>query len=140
MKRLIRELFSIIGVLLALLLIIAVLHPLPARAAGPSATLSWLLPTAYIDGSTLPAADIASVTVSWTRPGSTSVVGSVTVAGTATSTVVNNLVCGNFSFSATVTTTASAANPNLTSGPSTAAAYATGVKCAPNPPGNLAAQ
>jgi hypothetical protein len=104
-----------------------------AIAAGTSATVSWSYPTAYIDGTPLPVSDIAQVTVTWSRTPGGPQVGSVTVAAPALSKVVPGLVCGNFSFSATVTTTATAAYPTSTSDPAGPVSYATGVSCKPNP-------
>lgn len=109
-----------------------------AQAAGTTANLSWTLPVAYIDGSTLPASAIASTTVEWRRTASGAVVGSVTVVTPAITATVPNLVCGGFVFDAFVTLTATAAvDPGGSSAPSAQANYATGVTCSPNPPGAL---
>lgn len=105
-----------------------------ARAAGPSATLTWEHPTTYTDGTALALADIKETLITWRRPDSATVVGSVRVAAPTTTTVVNGLACGNFSFTAvTVVKTndqSAETNPVL---------YATGVRCLPNPPTGLGA-
>lgn len=103
-----------------------------AIAAGTSATVSWNAPTTYIDGTVMPASDIASYTVSW-APAAGSTGGSVSVPATAISIVVPGLTCGSFTFSATVTTTATAVYPSQTSAASNAVPYATGVSCKPSP-------
>lgn len=105
-----------------------------ALAAGTSATLSWQMPTQRIDGSPLVLSDIKEIWIRWRRPGSTTVVGSVRVPAPAVTTVVNNLVCGKFEFTATTVL-----NDADTSDQSTAAPYDTAVKCKPNPPGGLGA-
>jgi hypothetical protein len=102
-----------------------------AKAAGSVATVTWVHPVVYVDGSPLALADIKETIVTWRRPGSTTVTGSVHVAGPATSTTVNGLQCGNFEFTAaTVVQTVSSVEtaPTL---------YATGVTCTPNPPTGL---
>jgi hypothetical protein len=114
-------------------LLVGVLASLSALAAGPTATLQWSNPTTYIDGTPLPVTDIASYTITWTRPGSSVTSGTLNVTGPATTATVPGLVCGNFSFTMTVTTTAAAADPNATSNPTNAAPYATAIKCIPNP-------
>jgi hypothetical protein len=109
-------------------------------AAGTTAKLSWVAPTAYTDGSTLPATDIASYTVTWApAAGGTGPSGSTNVAGTALATTVS-VPCGATTFTVAVTTTASAKYPNVTSTPTAPVPYATGVACAPNPPSGLVAQ
>lgn len=105
-------------------------------AVGNSATLSWTLATAYIDGTPLPASSIKETLIQWRRPGSTAVVGSVRSASPATNVVVPNLVCGQFTFTAvTVLTTA-----GMDSAESSPVAYDTKVSCVANPPGALVAQ
>jgi hypothetical protein len=103
-------------------------------AVGSSAGVSWTAPTAYVDGTVLPATDIDHYTVSWTGTSTGSV---VVKAGVVTATVP--VACGTVNFTVTVTTGAAAHYPNATSGPAGPVAYASGVTCAPNPPGGLAA-
>lgn len=110
-----------------------------SHAAGTSATLSWTMPNQYVDTTPLPLSDIGITTITWTRPGSASILGSVNVNAPATTVVVPGLACGNFSFTATVTTTSTAAQPNATSDPTNPASYATGINCKPNPPTGLTA-
>lgn len=120
--------FFLISVAAILIVIIASVSI--ARAAGTSATITWVHPTAYIDGSALAVSDIKETIITWRRPGDSTVVGSTRVPGPATTTVVSGLVCGSFNFTAaTVVQTSSAETAP--------AAYATGVVCAPNPPTGL---
>jgi hypothetical protein len=98
-------------------------------AAGPSATVTWTAPTAYIDGTVLPASDIDHYTV--TPAGGTSIT-------TKTLSAVVPVACGSVAFSVTATTTATAAYPNTTSAPAGPVTYVSGVGCAPNPPDALA--
>lgn len=106
-------------------------------AGGATANVSWTAPTTYTDGTTLPANDIASYTVSWVSTAPGAAVQSKTVPGGTLATSVN-VPCGSANFSVTVTTTATAAVPNATSGPDGPVTFASGVSCAPNPPGALA--
>lgn len=112
-----------------------------AHAVGTSATLTWTLPTAYTDGTALPASQIASTVISWTRPTASIATGSVVVDAPGVTVVVPGLVCGDFKFTAHVLTTASATYPSAASAEasSTPATYATGVACKPNPPTGLTA-
>lgn len=106
-------------------------------AAGVSATVSWVAPATYNDGSTVPSTDIDHYTLSWAPVGSQAgPSGSVNV--TSTSAVVA-VPCGSTSFSVTVTTSATAKYPNVTSGPDGPVSYASGVTCTINPPTGLAA-
>jgi hypothetical protein len=105
-----------------------------ALGAGTSANLSWIAPTTYSDGSTLPATDIALYTIQWT--GGNAQVHTQIVNAPALAAVVN-VPCGSASFSVTVTTTATAAYPNATSVPAGPVPYATGVTCQPNPVSGL---
>lgn len=100
-------------------------------AVTPQATVTWTAPTAYNDGTALPATAIDHYTVTWSGPGA----GSVTV---KTLTAVVPVVCGTVQFSVTATTTATAAYPNSTSAPVGPVPFVSGVSCAPNPPGALA--
>lgn len=104
-------------------------------AAGSSATLSWQLATANEDGSPLPVAQIVSTKIIWRRPGSSAIVGSVTVPAPATTTIVPNLSCAKFDF--TAQTMVSGGSSAETTPPVT---FDTKVVCKPNPPGGLAVQ
>lgn len=106
------------------------LLPIVAFAAGSSATVSWVAPTAYTDSSALPAGDIAFYTLTWDNGGSVKVTGLQSLV---------TIPCGSTHFSVTVTTTATAAYPNATSSAAGPIPYATGIACAPNPPSGLAA-
>lgn len=111
---------------LSLVLSIAVLAALaipPAEAAGTTANLSWVAPNQYVDGTALPATDIAFYTIQFN--GQTQ---KVTAPATTASV---NVACGSTSFTVTVTTTATAKYPNTTSDPSGAVPYASGVVCRP---------
>lgn len=80
--------------LLALLL-------LPLSAFAGSATVSWVHPLTYTDGSTLPLADIQQTRVEYGTCAGTAFgvkAGEVIVTGTATSTVINNLAAGTWCF------------------------------------------
>jgi len=111
--------------------LLALALTLSVYAAGPTATVSWTPPTAYIDNSALPASDIASYTVSWNG-------GSKTIAAPATTTTVP-VPCGSQTFTVLVTTTSSAKYPATSSDPSAPITYASGVTCRPNPPGAVTA-
>lgn len=111
----------------------------------PSATVTWTAPTAYLDGAALPATDIDHYTLTWSPAGSTPPAGSTTPAGgtpgvltvkALTATVP--VVCGTVQFSVTATTSATALYPNTTSSAAGPVPFASGVSCAPNPPGALA--
>lgn len=105
--------------------------------AGATATVTWAPPTQYTDGSPLPAGDIKSYTIKWTRPGNAAVVGSVVVPAPAL-TVQAPTPCGDYQFTASVTTTATAKFPNETSSEVGPLPYASGIGCAPNPPAGVA--
>lgn len=110
-------------------------------AAGSSAQVSWTAPTAYNEGSALPAGDIASYTVTWvgiSGPQGPGPSGSLVVKAPATSAVLP-VACGSVNVSVSVTTSASAKYPNAMSDPAGPVAYASGLVCKPNPPGALAA-
>lgn len=104
-------------------------------AAGNSATLSWTLATQNEDGSPLAAASILSTKIVWRRPGSSAIVGSVTIPAPAVSTTVANLACGKFDFTAQTLVTGSSSDESTPP-----VAYDTKVVCRPNPPGGLVAQ
>lgn len=106
-----------------------------ADAAGTSATIKWTNPSQYSDGTSLPVTDIGSYDITWTRLGSTVAVGTFHVSGgPATQTTISGLVCGGYNFTMTVTTSATALQPNSTSDPTSPASYPTGISCKPNPP------
>lgn len=102
-------------------------------AAGTTATVSWTLPPTYTDNVSLPTADVKFATVTWSRSTGSSV-GSITVAMPALTVQIPNLVCGNFNFVVSLTTTDTATYPNTTSDNSNLVPYATGIACKPNPP------
>ncbi len=101
-----------------------------AIGAGIVANLSWTAPTAYLDGTAMPASDIASYTVTYVYGGKT--VTANFPAGTLSTTV--SVPCGSTSFEVDVTTTATAVYPNAVSGQSNVVPYASGVACAPMAP------
>lgn len=118
--------------------LLALLSVTVSIAAGTSATASWTAPTAYTDGSALPASDIDHYTLTWgPAAGSSGPSGSVNVPAGTVSTVIN-VPCGSTSFTVSVTTGAAAKYPNSTSAPAGPVPYASGLSCAPNPPGGLA--
>lgn len=102
-----------------------------AHAAGPSYTVSWAPPSAYLDTSALPATDIAFYTVT---------VDGVPQKVAGATQLALSKPCGSASITVSVTTTAGAKYPNTTSDPAGPVTYATGVTCKPNPPGALTAQ
>lgn len=111
-----------------------------AFAAGTTANLSWTAPTAYTDGTTLPASDLDHYTITWApAAGQAGPAGSLTVAGNLTAATVP-VPCGATSFSLTVTTGAAAHYANATSSPAGPVPYVTGVTCSPNAPGAFKAQ
>jgi hypothetical protein len=98
-----------------------------AFAAGPTANVSWSAPVTYVDGSAMPATDIAFYTVKW---------GSNSKQVTTLSTTAD-VICGSASFTVSITTKTTAKYPNATSSDAGPVSYATGVTCAPNPPTGL---
>jgi hypothetical protein len=105
-----------------------------------TANLSWSAPTAYLDGTTLPASDIASYTITYQSSASaTAPVHTLSFpAGTLSTTVA--ALCSSTNFTITVTTTASAVYPNATSSQGGPVPFVSSVNCAPNPPGNFTAK
>jgi hypothetical protein len=105
----------------------------------PSAMVSWTAPSAYLDGTALPVADIDHYTLTWFPAGSTTPAGGtpgvLTVKGLTAAVPV---VCGTVQFSVTATTTANAVYPNTTSTAAGPVPFVSTVSCAPNPPGALA--
>lgn len=107
-------------------------------AVGTTSTYTWVAPTAYLDGTPLPASDIDHYTLTWTGDkvqGGPS--GSMNVPGGQLTAVVP-VPCGSTTATLTVTTGPGAHVPNSTSGPTSPVPYASGVACVPNPPTNLA--
>lgn len=109
-------------------------------AAGATAKCFWSVPTLYTDGSPLPASDIDHYTLTWAPvSGQTGPAGSLNIpAGTLSAPVT--VACGSTSFNVSVTTTATAKYPNVTSAPAGPVPFASGVSCAPQSPGNLTVQ
>lgn len=105
-----------------------------AFAAGPSASLSWVLATTDVNGTTLPAGSIVSTHLVWRRHGQTTVTGTVDVAAPAITTVVAGLDCSQFDFSAQTVLVGATSDETVPP-----VVYDTGVVCKPNPPGALAA-
>lgn len=118
--------------------LLALLSVAVSIAAGATATASWVAPTTYSDGSSLPISDIDHYTLTWApASGQSGPSGSMNVAaGTISQTV--NALCGSTTFTISVTTTATARYPNATSTPSGPVPYASGIACTPNPPTGLA--
>lgn len=108
-------------------------------AAGGEATVSWLAPTQYVDGTAIAAGDLDHYTITWTATGSGGPSGSMTVTGTALASIVP-FACGQANFSITVTTSTTSKYPGITSGPAGPVFLDTKVACATNPPGALAVQ
>ena len=106
-----------------------------AQAAGPSATLSWILATQNTDGSALDQTTITATRITWRRPGSTVVVGTIDVAAPALTVQVSGLTCGQFAFTAETVVTATVSAESAPPAP-----YNTGVVCTPNPPSGLSAK
>lgn len=93
-----------------------------AFGAGQNATLSFTMPTQYMDGSALPLADIAKVVVYWEG-------GSKEFPGNPTKVTVW-VPCGNRSFTVAVVTSATAKYPNAVGAKSSpAVSYSSGVSC-----------
>lgn len=118
---------------------VALASVLAVWAATPSATVSWSAPTQYVDGTVLPVADIDHYSVSWgpVSPAAVTATNSGTVIVKSLTASVP-VACGSVEFSVTATTGANATYPNTTSTPAGPVPYASGVACAPNPPGALA--
>jgi hypothetical protein len=126
-----RHAFKILALTAVVFVAMCVVHA--AQAAGTSATLTWTHPVVYTDGSTLAATEIKETIITWRRPGTSAVVGSVRVAAPANTTVVTGLTCGSFNFTAATVVRTN----DDTSADTAPALYATGVRCAPNPPTGL---
>ena len=114
------------------LFILAALFASVALAVGTSATVSWKLATTYIDGTPINPSDIKETLVQWSRPGSSTVAGSVRVPAPGTSAIVPNLVCGDFNFTVTQVMNTAALNSDPAAALPTP--YTTGVVCKSNPP------
>jgi hypothetical protein len=105
-----------------------------AFAAGTAAKLTWVNPTQYTDSKALPIGDIAYLTILACEVDSPAICITQKVNssnGTVPTSAVVPVVCGQYNFTITVTTTAKAVHPNITSGPSNIAPFASGVSCSP---------
>lgn len=106
-------------------------------AAGTSAQIDWVHPTANTDGSPLALTEIKESLVSWSRVSEPSLtVGSIRVAAPSTGVSIPNLTCGDFLF--TVKTIVK--TNDVSSDPSNPVMYATGITCKPNPPTGVTAR
>jgi len=106
-------------------------------AATPSATLTWTAPTAYTDGTALPAADIDHYTIGWARTATDALMGQQAATGLTASIPI---ACGSVVFWVSASTGAAAKYPNQTSLPAGPVTYNSGIACVatkPNPPGGL---
>lgn len=111
-----------------------------AHAAGTTAKCFWNAVTTYVDGSALPATDIAHYTLTWApAAGQNGPSGSLNIPAGILSAPVT-IACGATTFTISVTTTATARVPNSTSAPSAGIAYDSKVPCAPSAPSGLIAQ
>ena len=119
-------------------LIAAALLATVALASGTTATVTWVAPTTYTDGTSVAATDIASYTVTWTGTGSKTS-GSLVVTAPALSATVP-VACGSASFTVTVTASATAVYPGTSATSSPPVVYATGVTCSINPPTGVQAK
>ena len=101
------------------------------------ATVTWVPPTQYSDGSAIASGDLDHYTVTWVgNPGPS---GSVNVpAGASLPTVAVPVACGQANFSVSVTTGAKAKYPNATSTSTGPVLFDSKVSCTPNPPSGLA--
>lgn len=136
MKSFVRNARDVFGMVL---IVAALLWASHAIAAGANATVGWSAVTTYTDGTPAPAADLKSYTVAWSAAASGGPSGQLTVPGSATTAVVP-VGCGGVTFTVTVTTTATAKYPNITSNPSASVGYATGITCTINPPTGVTVQ
>lgn len=118
------------------ILMAAVSFSSPARAAGPTATVSFTPATEYVttdpvtgaqSTSPMPASDIKEHVIKWFVAGTTRLAGSKTLAMPATSTQVSGLICGNYDFVAVTVVKDTAITPSKDSAPPVV--YATEVSC-----------
>lgn len=107
-----------------------ILLPVIAVASGTTANVSWTAPTQYTDGTALAATDIDHYTVTACEVNAPGTCVTATVKAPATTGTLA-VVCGQYDFTVTVTTGASATYPNATSSPSSVVPYASGVSCTP---------
>lgn len=119
-------------------LIAAALLATVALASGTTATVSWLAPTTYNDGTPVGASDIASYTITWVGSGAKTS-GTLVVNAPALSTTVP-VACGSASFTVTATASATAVYAGTSAASSPPATYATGVTCSLNPPTGVQAK
>lgn len=111
-----------------------------AHAAGTTPKFSLVLPTANVDDSALPLANIDSIIIQWSRPGGTEIVGSKTIKGPFTSVNQTNLggltlLCGKYVFFAAVKATGTGGTSDAVQSNE----YDTGVVCPkiPKPAGTF---
>lgn len=120
---------ALLATLFVLVFLLLTLVTSTAHAAGPTAHVTFVLPTKYIDETPLPLSAIKETLIEWRRVGAGELVGSVRVAAPATAVDVPGLVCGDFVFTGFVIT-----KTDLQSGVSNAANYPTGIACVPKAP------
>ena len=107
--------------------------------SGPTATVSWLAPSTYVDTTPISAGELDHYTLTWTSTVSGGPSGTMSLPGSSLSVIVP-FACGSATFSLSVTTTTSAKYPGATSGASSPVVYDSKVACAPNPPSGLGVQ
>lgn len=114
-----------------------------AYAAAPpstSSTLTWVRATTLIDGTPIPDANHRETLIQWFRAATpNTIIGQVRVPSPATTTVVNGLICGDYSFVAFTVLQNVAVGAEQSAASSPPAIKATGITCVPNPPTGLAA-
>jgi len=103
---------------------------LAARAAAPSAIVTWSAPTTYTDNSPIGAGEIKSYTVEWRRTAGGAVAGSVNVSAPALTATVP-VACGTYVFDVIATAGA------VSGAPSASVSFDSGIGCTPNPPTGL---
>lgn len=124
-----------VGMFLVIIAVIAsviFLWSTRAHASGDVVHLTWTLPTQYVDDTTLPPADLATITISWARPSSPLVIVATKTANASLLALdIPGMKCGDWQFTAVVTTTNTAKYPNSTSPPNNPVTYPTGIACTP---------
>lgn len=111
-----------------------------AAVPSTSSTLTWTRATTLIDGTPIPAANHRETLIRWFRAATPNViVGEVRVPSPATMTVVNGLVCGDYSFVGYTVLQNVAAGAEQSDASTPPAVKATGIACVPNPPTGLGA-
>lgn len=114
---------------LVLIALVVFLSMRVGHATGTSTTVSWVHPVFYTDGSALAVSAIKETVITWRRPGSAVVVGTVRISAPATSAAITGLTCGNFNFTAATVIAGDVQSEDA--GP---VLYATGIQCPPNAP------